>query len=63
LKVGELSPVFFFELEAYPEPKALTKAELKTLMRTFRSTVKVTKYIGASQAFVWSQLQAQAPLS
>jgi hypothetical protein len=57
LKVGELSPEVCFELEAYLEPKVLTKTDLKALMGRFRSTVKVAKHVGASQAFVWSQIQ------
>jgi len=56
-KVGELRGVVCFELEAYPEPKVLAKTDLQTLMRDFRSTVKVAKHIGASQAFVWAQLR------
>lgn len=57
MKVGELRGVVCFELEVYPEPKALTTGDLKALMKEFRSTVKVAKHIGASQAFVWTALQ------
>lgn len=58
LKVGELRGVVCFELEAYPEPKVLTNGNLSVLMREFRSTVKVAKHIGASQAFVWAQINS-----
>lgn len=57
MKVGELRGVVCFELEAYPEPKVLSKADLVTLMKVFRSTVKVAKRVEASQAFVWSKLR------
>jgi hypothetical protein len=57
LRVGEHPAVVIFEFEAYPEPKALSKAELKGLMTIWRSTVKVAKHIGASQAFVWLKLK------
>jgi len=56
LIVGKLQGVVCFKLEAYSEPKALSKADLRNLMRDFRSTVKVAKHIGASQAFVCFQL-------
>lgn len=56
-KVGELRPLVVFELEAWPEPKALSRDELQVLMKHFRSTIKVAKHIGASQAFVWSKLK------
>ena len=45
-KVGELSTVVVFELEAYPEPKILTSNELKPLMRVWGSTVAVAKFLG-----------------
>lgn len=48
-----------FELEAYPEPKALLKADLLVLMKRFSSTVKVSSHIGASQAFVWEKLKGR----
>lgn len=51
-KVGEHSAVVIFELEAYPEPKALSCDDLKTLIKRFKTTVAVAKYIGASQSFV-----------
>lgn len=57
LKVGELLGVICFELEAYPEPKVLQQSDLIGLMKQFKSTVKVAKNIGASQAFVWKQLR------
>jgi len=44
LKVGELRDAVCFELEVYPEPKALSKGDLQSLMRRFRSTVKVAKH-------------------
>jgi hypothetical protein len=56
-KVCEHLPVVVFELEAWPEPKALSRVELKLLMKNFRSTIKVAKHIGASQAFVWAKIQ------
>jgi hypothetical protein len=51
--------VVVFELEAYPETKALSKANLLILMGRFSSTVKVARYIGASQAFVWGKLSSR----
>lgn len=57
-KVDEHCAVVIFELEAYPEPKVLSVRDLEGLMRVFGSTVKVAKYIGASQAFVWGQLKS-----
>lgn len=56
-KVVELLPVIIFELEAWAEPKALSRLELMALMKEFNSTVKVAKHIGASQAFVWAKIQ------
>ena len=56
-KVGEHPAVVFFELEAYPEPKALSASDLEKVMRVFGSTVKVAKHIGASQAYVWQRLR------
>jgi hypothetical protein len=58
-KVSELRPVIVFELEAYPEPKALSRIELLALIKIFSSTVKVARHIGSSQAFVWEQLSTK----
>jgi hypothetical protein len=55
-KVRELREAVVFELEAYPEPKILTRCELKALMKKFGSTVRAAKLIGTSQAFVWVKL-------
>jgi hypothetical protein len=44
--------VVVFEFEAYPEPKALSRSDLKVLMKRFKTTVAVAKYIGVSQSFV-----------
>jgi len=55
-RVDEHSAVVIFELEAYPEPKSLPIGVLEQLMAVLGSTVKVAKYIGASQAFVWEKL-------
>ena len=47
-KVGELSAVVIFDLDAYPEPKILTSDELKPLVQVWRSTVAVAKFLGCS---------------
>ncbi|MGE0764592.1 MAG: hypothetical protein AB7N80_15055 [Bdellovibrionales bacterium] len=52
MKVDELRGVVCFELEAYPEPKALSGENLKALSKRFRTTVAVAEHIGASQSFV-----------
>jgi len=56
-KVGELSSVVIFEFEAYPEPKILTKIELRRLMRLHGTTVAVGRHVGASQQFVSKHLK------
>jgi hypothetical protein len=56
-KVGELSSGVTFELEAYPEPKILTSAELKRLLDIFGTTVAVSKFLGCSQSFVSERLK------
>ena len=48
-KVGELSSAVIFEFEAYPEPKILSAADLKPLMRLLGTTVAVAEYVGSSQ--------------
>jgi len=58
-KVGELWPVVLFDLKAWPEPKAVSQDELRALMKQFKSTIKVAKQIGASQAFVWDKLSGR----
>ena len=51
-KVGEHRPVVVFELEAFSEPKSLSRHELQVLMIRFETTVAVARVIGASQSFV-----------
>jgi hypothetical protein len=53
LKVGELSPVVCFELEAYPEPKALTATFLKELQKKVSSIQEVADKTDLS----WSAVQ------
>ncbi len=53
-KVGEHQAVVAFELEAWPEPKAL-----QGLMKQFRSTIKAAKHIGVSQAIAWDKLSGR----
>ncbi len=55
-KVGELSSAVIFDLTAYPEPKTLTREELKQLVKSYRSTVALAHFLGCSQAFVWERL-------
>lgn len=55
-RVDEHLTVVIFELEAYPEPKAVPVTDLEELMAVHGSTVKVAKHIGTSQAFVWQRL-------
>ena len=49
-----------FELEVYPEPKALSYKEVIALWNRFKSTIKVAEYIGASQAFVWAKIKIKS---
>jgi hypothetical protein len=58
-KVGELSAVVIFDLEAYPEPKILSRAELKHLMRSYGTTVAVAKFVGCSQSHVSERLNSR----
>lgn len=60
LKVGEHRAVVVFELEAFPEPRALSRDDLRKLMIPLKTTVAVADYIGASQAFVWEQLHTKS---
>ena len=60
-KVGELSSVVTFDLEAYPEPKILTQDELRRLMRVFGTTIAVARHTGASQQFVSKHLTKISP--
>jgi hypothetical protein len=48
-----------FELEAYPEPKILNKAEMKSLIAIHGTTVAVAKFLGCSQSHVWERLSSQ----
>ena len=41
-----------FELGPYTKPKVLSQAELRDLLKRFKTTVAVGKHIGASQSFV-----------
>jgi hypothetical protein len=43
--------VFIFELEAYPEAKSLSSAELRALYAASGSFYEVADIIGASEAF------------
>ena len=40
-----------FELEAYPEAKALSSGELRALYKRLKSFYEVAEVIGASEAF------------
>ncbi len=55
-KVYELSPSVVFEIEAFPEPKCLSGADLAALYEKFRSTIKLADHVGASQSFVAERL-------
>ena len=55
--VGELSSVVIFDLEAYLEPKILTRAELLHLKRIYRTTMAIAKFLGCSQVFVSERLR------
>lgn len=54
-KVGEplfaSSPIFVFEMGAYPEAKALSSFELQSLYLNFKSWYRVAALIGSSEAF------------
>ncbi len=41
-----------FELDAWPEPKALGRNDIQALMKRFKTTVTVAQVIGVSQSFV-----------
>ena len=44
--------LFIFELEEYPEPKALSRDDFNALYSTLKSYRAVAQHIGASEAFV-----------
>jgi hypothetical protein len=46
------SPIFVFEMEAYPEAKALLGTDLRRLHRVFGSWYRVAELVGSSEAFV-----------
>ena len=50
-QVDEPLTTFVFELEAYPEAKALSTQELRTLYHKLGSFYAVADLIGASEAF------------
>jgi hypothetical protein len=50
-QVDEPRTVFIFELEAYPEAKSLSSADLRALYAATGSFYKVADLIGASEAF------------
>jgi hypothetical protein len=54
--VGEHLPAIIFDLETYPEPKILSKAELGSLIAIYGTTVALAKFLGCSQAHVWERL-------
>jgi hypothetical protein len=56
LKVGELSSSVIFDLDAYPEPKILSSAEIKKLVALYGSTTAVARFLGCSQSFVSERL-------
>ena len=53
MRVGELSPVICFELEAYPEPKALTQEDLELLLEAYGTIGAVA----ISSGLGWSTVQ------
>ena len=55
-KVGEHHSCLLFDFEVYPEPKILTREDLKPLLKVHRNTVALAKFLGCSQAFVWERL-------
>jgi len=59
-KVGELSSAVIFEFEVYPEPKILSAADLKPLMRLLGTTVAVAEYVGCGQQFVSERLKSKS---
>jgi hypothetical protein len=54
-KVCEHLTVIIFDFEAYPEPKILTRQEIRALIRRFGTTVKTAKFLTVSQSFVWDR--------
>jgi uncharacterized protein YdbL (DUF1318 family) len=56
-QVGEHLATFVFELEAYPEAKTLSLAELRSLHAKTASFQKVADLVGASEAFVRHTIQ------
>lgn len=59
-QVDEPPITFVFELEAFPEPKALSSTDLKELYEVHKSYQKVAGHIGASEAFVRQKSQNKA---
>lgn len=54
-------PVISFELESYPEPKALTQDELKALHGRLKSYYRVADLISASEAFARLNARTKCP--
>jgi len=54
-KVGEHRGVIVFELEAYPEPMALSQLDLQRLFAAFGTIEAVARQTGVS----WSTVQAK----
>lgn len=56
MKVSELRGVVCFELEAYPEPKALSASCLKELRKNVSSDLEVAYKTGLSRSTVQERL-------
>lgn len=56
------SPAVIFELEAYPEPKALSATQLSALYEQLGTNKRVAEHIGASKNFVQSNKQSNKNL-
>lgn len=56
-KVGEHLSAVIFEFEAYPEPKILTRAEMRGLMRLYDSQEAVAEFLECSQSHPYFKSQ------
>jgi hypothetical protein len=57
LIVGELRAVVCFELEAFPEPKALRKVDLEALLPDYGSIAALARYLGTNFSSVQERLK------
>jgi hypothetical protein len=59
-KVGEHPAVVIFELEAYPEPKILSRSELRDLLKCYGSVRVLADVLGCSIGFISDHAKIKA---